>query len=46
MYVVYNTEEGYQVYKLSLNIPALNYTFGSSSTVQPASIYQLILIKI
>ena len=32
--------------EFTLNIPALNYTFGSSNTVQPTSIQQLILIKI
>ena len=33
-------------YKITLNIPALNFKYGNSSTVQPSAIYSLIIIKV
>ncbi len=38
-------QNNYESIKYELNIPALNYKYGNSSTIQPASIYTLIIIK-
>ena len=41
-----NDISGYLAYTpVQLNIPALNFTYGSSNTVQPSSIQSLIIIK-